>query len=426
MPSPLPADLSRLLERNLPAPLLQALRQALSIVGEMEVPCYLVGGPVRDLLLGRPVDDLDLVLEGDAVAVAERFAQTIGHPITRHTAFRTAKVLLGTPLQPFHIDFVTARSEHYPEPAALPVVRPSALEDDLRRRDFTINTLAISLTGAGPFRLIDLCGGLDDLEGRAIRILHERSFIDDPTRILRAARFAARLGFGVEERTRRLLVEAADAGMIDRTSPVRILHELWLTFEEPAPEAVLRRLHELGVLGHVLPGLDWTAELGGWIAAIGSRHPADERRLLILGLLAWSMVEPARRALLRRYPLTTAERRVVTEMAALDAALGTIMEHSLLPSELDRLLHGLSSTARAIGELVASPPVRAAFAHYRQALRPVRTLLTGDDLQALGISPGPRYRILLQDLRAAQLDGQVRTRAEAERWVRERPMDTHR
>ena len=418
MKRPPPTDLAAVLERDLPAPLLAALQQAAAVANALELPCYLVGGPVRDLLLERPVDDLDLVVEGDAPAVAERFAQLTGGELTCHDAFRTANVALTLEGERFHIDFVTARSEHYPQPAALPVVSPSTLHDDLRRRDFTINTLAVSLSAAIWGELVDVCGGLVDLERRSIRVLHDRSFVDDPTRMLRAARFATRLGFALEEHTRALLTEAAGAGMIERTSPARILHEFWLVLRESAPEAVFHLLQEQEVLPHIVQGLDWTVELTGQIAAVRASEPAEEaRQMLILGLVARSMPEPARHALVRRYPFTAAEQRLIAEMGELDRAIEVILRGSLRSSQLDRLLRNLSETALRVGEIVAPPAVRLDLACYRQALRPIRTLLNGDDLKALGIRPGPRYRMLLEGLREAQLDGEVATRPEAEQWI---------
>ena len=412
------ADLRARLERRLPAEALAALDQAVAIAREMGTASYLVGGPVRDLLLDLPVDDLDLVLEGDAIAVAERFLRAAGGTLTRHSAFGTAKVLLDNVPCPFHVDFVTARAEEYPQPAALPVVRPSTIKDDLLRRDFTINTLAVRLD-ASPLGLLDLCGGARDLDAGIIRVLHDRSFVDDPTRILRGARFAARLGFMIEPHTRSLIVDAVTAGMIERTSPIRILHELWLALQEPAPEQVFGLLHDLGVLPHVLPGMTWTMEAARQMAALPSTAiDAEKRRLLGLALFVHATPASARPALLRHYPLSAAERRTGDEVTRVEQAIEELGRRNLRPSELDRLLYGLDDTAYHLADLGAPSPAREVLRHYRDVLRPTPPLLTGDDLRAMQIPPGPAYRTLLQGLRAAQLDGEVPTREEAEAWVR--------
>lgn len=411
-------DLRTRLTRRLPAAALAALDQTVDIAHEMAMPDYLVGGPVRDLLLDLPVDDLDLVFQGDAIAVAERFVERMGGILTRHTAFGTAKVLVAAEDEPFHIDFVTARAEEYPHPAALPVVRPSTIEDDLLRRDFTINTLALRLDQA-PWQLIDLYGGVDDLQTGTLRILHDRSFVDDPTRIIRGARFAARLDFEIEPHTRALIVAALAANMIERTTPIRILHELWLVLEEPAPERVFGLLDELGVLEHVLPGVGWTTDAALRIAALASLDiSAEERRLLGLGLLVYATPEAERQDLLGRYPLSSAEQRIGDDVARIEQAIERLASQPLRPSELDRLLHGLDETAFLLAEQIAAPDVQDRLRYYRDVLRPSPPLLTGDDLRAMQIPPGPLYRTLLQGLRAAQLDGEVRTRPAAEAWVR--------
>lgn len=413
-----PADLRSALARALPPPVFGALAAAAELARAAEMPCYLVGGPVRDLLLGRPIDDLDLVFEGDAVAIAERFANQTGGKLTRHAAFGTANVTWQARDQTLDIDFVTARQERYPEPAALPLVQPSGIAADLLRRDFTINTLALDLRDPAAFTLLDLYGGRDDLRAGVIRVLHDRSFVDDPTRILRAARFAARLGFAVEPQTNTLIVEAVIGGMIERTSPPRILHELWLTFDEPKPQDVLRVLDTQGALPHIIPQLEWTAELAAKIAAVRTLDlPAEMRRLILLQLIASSLPEAGRQAFIRRYGFATMERRLIDEAARLPQIFRVLDQAPPRASELDQLLHSLSETTLTLGEIIASPAARARIEHYRRALRPARTLLTGDDLAALGIPPGPRYRTLLQELRAAQLDGLIRTRAEAEQWV---------
>lgn len=411
-------DLRARLARRLPAAARAALDQAVDIAREMEIAAYLVGGPVRDLLLDLPVDDLDLVFQGDAIAVAERFVERMGGILTRHTAFGTAKVLVEAKDEPFHIDFVTARAEEYPHPAALPVVRPSTIEDDLLRRDFTINTLALRLDQA-PWSLIDLYGGVDDLQTGTIRILHDRSFVDDPTRIIRGARFAARLGFEIDPHTRSLISAAIAANMIERTTPIRFLHELWLALEEPAPERVFGLLDELGVLEHVLPGVAWTTDAALLLAGLASLEiSSEERRLLGLGLLVYATPEAERQDLIARYPLSSAEQRIGEDVARIEQAIERLASDALRPSELDRLLHGLDETAFLLAEQVAAPDVQDRLRYYRDVLRPSPPLLTGDDLRAMQIPPGPLYRTLLQGLRAAQLDGEVGTRSAAEAWVR--------
>ena len=198
---------------------------------------YLVGGTVRDILLGVPSLDVDVVVEGDAVAVAGRLAEALGGSLTAHGRFGTAVVDRG---DGSHVDVVTARRETYPEPAALPVVEPGTIEDDLRRRDFTVNALAASLAPDGFGALVDPCGGRADLAAGTIRVLHERSFVDDPTRIVRAVRYESRFGFRMDAATETLARAAVDAGLLGLLTPTRLGDELVTLLAEDRDRGRLR------------------------------------------------------------------------------------------------------------------------------------------------------------------------------------------
>jgi tRNA nucleotidyltransferase (CCA-adding enzyme) len=407
----IPDDLEHALRNAMPSFIYEALAEARAIAHALDIPCYLVGGPVRDLVLGNPIEDLDLVFEGDALAVAERFAQRNGAELVRHLAFGTGKVTFDDAEQPFHVDFITARRETYPHPAALPVVVPSTLHDDLARRDFTINTLAIRL--AQPPVLIDQLGGIADLRAGLVRVLHDQSFTDDPTRILRGARFAARLGFKTEAHTAALARRAADAGMFERTTPVRILHEVWLAFREPAPERVFAILDEQGVLAHVFGGLRWRPEIAAAFGKARQLVVGEARRLVLLLLSLWWLAPDERGAVVDHYGFTAEERRLIAELDVLQDFITTAESVPMPSSALDRALRHLNDTTLVVGVIIAPPRARQMITQYRNVLRPTVTLLDGDDLRALGLPPGPRYRVLLEGVRAAQLDGAIRTRDEA-------------
>lgn len=411
---------------GLSGPAKTALEHVISIAQEMDIPCYLVGGPVRDLVLGHPIDDLDLVFEGNAISVAERFVATYGGSITRHSVFVTAKVepLLNLP-DSFHLDFITARTETYPEPATLPVVRPATLLEDLRRRDFSINTLALRLTAPHAFELVDLLGGIRDLEAGQIRILHAVSFVDDPTRILRAVRFAVRLGYRLEEATEAALIGAVQAEMLERTTPMRLLHELWLMLEEPAPQKVWELLQHYDAVRHLFPGLVWTPALSRILAAIRALpRTSQQRQLLSLGLLTWALPQASRQAALARYQWSSEQQHLIAQANDLTNLFAQLDVEGLRPSEIDRILRGTSDPILDLAELIAPPQGGTNIAFYRAELRPTPTLLSGDDIRRLGIRPGPHYRVLLEQLRAMQLDGQIKTRAEAEAWVmRQAPVE---
>ncbi len=401
------------LQTALSALQLKLLTAAASHAAAHDAQAWLVGGPVRDLLLGRPVTDLDIVIEGPAPAVAAALASAVQGRLIVHAAFGTATVQHPSGLS---LDLVTARRESYPHPAALPVVAPADLAADLARRDFTINTLALSLDAGSWAELRDPHAGQADLAAAVIRVLHPQSFQDDPTRILRAARFAARLGYTVEPGTTALIPAARPA--LAQTTPARLLHELRLLIREPQPAAALGWLGAWDVAAAL--DLTVTPQCAQWFSAaerLALAAPlADEVRL---GLLA-----AGARRWAARYPITASERRMIAGVAQIQA-LAPALELPVADAELDRLLQPVASEAALlVAEITApTPPVAAQLGRYRAALRPVKTLLSGDDLRRLGCAPGPRFRQLLAALRAAQLAGAVTTTADAERWVLAQPPD---
>jgi len=209
----------------------------------LRVSVRLIGGIVRDALLGLKSRDVDIVLEADAIDFAQGWAKVKGAVLKTHPRFGTATVYLKSGL---YVDFVTARRETYPTQGALPKVEPSTFEDDVVRRDFTINALAVQISGPEYGRMIDRCGGQEDLRNRVIRIFHDESFVDDPTRVLRAVRFERRFDFRLESLTRRLLKEALSEGLDGAVSPPRYFTEFRRFFSEPDPAGCLKRLDQLG------------------------------------------------------------------------------------------------------------------------------------------------------------------------------------
>jgi len=249
-------DLSRQIEEYLPRPLLKLVKQISRQGAKLDQKVYLVGGVVRDLLLGYPNFDLDLVVEGDAVKLAQQVTETGQARLLAHKRFGTAKLKYDD----FTLDLATARKETYARPGALPAVTPGTLIDDLIRRDFSINAMAMSLTTDNYGQLIDPYQGKNDLEHRLIRVLHSRSFSDDATRILRGVRYEQRFGFEFEAQTADLLER--DIPMLDTISGDRIRHELELILKEQRPERAIERLGELGVLARINSSLKGD----GWIA----------------------------------------------------------------------------------------------------------------------------------------------------------------
>ncbi len=415
------------LEQALPDAVLNLLRRVGRVAEEKGYALYVVGGFVRDLFLGLPNLDLDLVVEGDAIALAQDLAGQWGGRARSHRHFGTAKWILeearveGEGL-PRHLDFVTARTEFYKEPTALPTVEFSSLRHDLYRRDFTINTLAIGLSGAHYGRLFDFYGGLRDLERGLVRVLHNLSFIEDPTRILRAVRLEQRLGFSIEQRTLNLLRDALEQGLLERTTGERIRHELLLILEEEEPEHALARLDKLRILERLSPRLtwdDWLARRFPRVREMGAAGQVGNTTLplLYLATLFYRLSSHEVEEAIARYHFRARSSRLLREMLQLrQEVVPPLCAPEPLPrSRIYRLLHPFSLRAlRLLSLLEELPAVEGAVSLYLEELRTVRTILRGDDLRALGLTPGPLYRQILDALLAGRLDGQVRTRADEE------------
>src|SRR5512140_947682 len=287
----MPDNLAERMQAILPVQEWDLLQRVAAAAGKLAMPLYVVGGLPRDILLGNPSKDLDLVVEGRAQALAEALAEQYGGRVVVHRAFGTAKweLLVRGPRPQGDVpapgavqalDLITARSETYRQPAALPVVAPGTIVDDLRRRDFTINAIAIRLDGPHFGELRDDLGGRRDLEQRLVRALHPRSFVDDPTRMYRAVRYEQRYGFTIAEDTLRLLPEGR--GVVRSLSPQRIRHELDLMVDEAKAPSMLQRAAELGLLAAIHPSLGYdraaAERLGAAEKAPAVSVPAVPRR----------------------------------------------------------------------------------------------------------------------------------------------------
>ncbi len=428
---------------GLPPRLLDWLRQAGVSAEELGYRLYAVGGFVRDLILGVPNFDIDLVVEGDAIQLAQRLAERLGGHVSSHRRFGTAKWIVpdelrargnGNGLLPASLDFVTARTEFYEHPTALPTVERSTIKQDLHRRDFTINTLAIRLDSQRWGELLDFYGAKKDLDEGTIRVLHSLSFVEDPTRILRAARFEQRFGFTIEPRTEKLIADARD--LLARVSGERVRHEILLAMDEAEPEKVLCRLSDLGVLQVLQPELQcdgWLREkardLRAQVTLVQDARSQVPPHMAIsehasarlhLALVTYRLSGDALEQFIERFRLLKGDRDLLLEVARLRERLPRLTENSLPASGIVDLLDESSDEARLLMRVASdSWLVRQRLDQYQRRLRHVRSILQGDDLRRMGIQPGPIYGDILRRLRAGRLDGQISSRAEEEAIVKE-------
>jgi len=396
-------NLSGQIKKQLPAELVNFMQAAGKIALSQGQNLYLVGGVVRDLLLRKANFDLDLVLEGDAINLARQLHQPEAMKLTTHPHFGTAKLQWDK----WSVDLTTARSETYSQPGALPRVKPGSIESDLFRRDFTINAMAVHLNPNHYGELVDLYGGRDDLEHQLIRILHEKSFSDDATRIWRALRYEQRLDFKLEANTRKLL--RRDIPRLDTISGDRIRYELECIFKEELPEKVLRRAEELGVLAKLHPSLRGD----GWLAAKfkkarQSSAPDLPPIALYLSLWFYHLNSAEIEGLISQLRLPRRVAQPLSDSIKLKARLDSLADPGLKPSRVYWLLHGYSPVAITANWLASeSPTPRRHLELFRDKLRYVKPVLTGNDLLKMGIPPGPKIKEILDRLHEARLDGKV-------------------
>ena len=382
--------LDRLGELPAAAPLLPVLR------GMPDV--WLVGGAVRDLLLGGAPVDLDVVVVGDAAAVARALAERLGGELQEHDRFGTATVRAGGR----SYDVVRARAERYDRPGALPEVRPGTLAEDLARRDFTVNAVALSLDG----RLEAVPHAFDDLAARRLRVLHAASFRDDPTRLLRMVRYATRLGFAVEPETAGWAREAVDGGALETVTGTRIGGELRLLLREPSAEAALAELARWDGGDALVPGLSFDGELAARARAL---LPADGRPdLLLLAVATMRVAPPQLTAWLDELGFVARERDTVAGASGgarrLADRLGRLAGEAA-PSAVGALLRGSSPELAALAGALAGEEGAALVARWLERDRHVTLEIGGEDLRAAGVPQGVAIGRGLAAARDAKLDG---------------------
>ncbi len=380
------------------------------------LPLYLVGGPVRDAILGAQVKDLDFVLHGDAVVLARSLSEEMAWGLVVHPRFGTATLTF----QDAAIDIVTARRETYQTPGALPQVTPGSIADDLSRRDFSINALALPLFDSNP-RVLDQHHGLQDLEDGQVRVLHPASFTDDPTRILRAIRYEQRLGFRLQAQTEDLFRSALDNRAFDAVSGDRIRHELDKILQEVSPAPVLQRASELGVFQSIHPAWSKRLDFSQVGPLLEKAFPADDplRPLAYLAALAFPLPPDSAAQVLRRLNLPGRHAAVFRDAQTLRERGPALSLPSLSKSQLFQQLEGLHETAlKAVAAISPDPLIAQRLTEYLQELRFVRPALGGQAVVAMGVPPGPTVGHLIKKLRNARLDCKVQSEEEERQIVR--------
>ena len=427
--------IARMLAEAVPPARLALLRALTEEAGRVNLPIYVVGGFVRDLLLNRPSLDYDVVVEGDAIFFANQLAAHWGGRVVAHRRFGTAKWEIngvrekllaqldpdgqGASAQlPESLDLITARTEFYEQPAALPTVETSSIKMDLHRRDFTINTLALRLDGDHFGQIYDYWGGLSDLQKGQIRVLHALSFVDDATRLLRAVRFEQRFGFEIEPRTLGLMTESLP--LLDKLTGARIRHEINLILAEPHAALMLQRLSGLGILTAIHPELPWDADLRASLELVQRTEadpawalPAQLDNLNLIQVLRWqvwlgNLPQSAIHSIASRLRFKSNLKKLLLATSRLIHALPELDQAR--PSQVVHLCADAPHLAIYAAHLsTQDDEIKTLLWNYASQWAMVEPVTTGNDLKALGLPPSPAFSEILTALRDAWLDGKIHT-----------------
>ncbi len=429
------------------APEIKKLIELCSKTAEEEgFKAYLVGGFVRDLILGVPNLDLDIVVEGDGIKFAEELALRFKAGLVRHRRFGTATVTLGpnSKIDPSTslrvdgersrtIDIASAREECYPEPACLPSVKSGTVKDDLKRRDFSINAMAISLNQEDYGGLIDFFNGLDDLRYKKIRILHALSFIDDPTRILRAIRFEKRYNFRLEATTLKHLKEAVKLKMLEHVEPQRLRDELILVLKEEWPIKPIKRIQQLAGFSFIHPRLilaknnfqllQSARKQALWFKKAHPQRRTLEAWLIYLMALFEALKIKDIKAVLETFVFSKGEeKRIITCKKISKNFIHKLSKKEIKPSIIFHSLDSLSYEAILL--LKAKYKNKHFNKHIEDFLKiynSLRLSVTGHDLAKLGFKPGPQYQKIFLKLFNASLDGRIHNKEEELGFIKIKP-----
>ena len=405
-------NVSNIMAEQLPQPVNELLREAGRVAAKRNYKAYAVGGFIRDLILRRPTLDIDIVVEGEGIQFAKDFAESYGARVRSYKKFGTAVVIFP---DGFKIDVATARLEYYEYPAALPTVELSSLKLDLYRRDFTINTLAVELSPGRFGQLIDYFGAQRDFKDKAIRVLHNYSFVEDPTRVFRAIRYEQRLGFRIGKHTANLIVNAVKMDLLVQLSGRRLTNELKLILSEENPAPEIKRMDEYKLLPFLHPDMVYGPSMErllqeiravmAWYDLSFIGNGCDRWLVYLLALADPLSLEGLEQFCSRmEFPPRLTSWLLEGRTKAISVAQGFYRNHDLKPSATYRLLEGLDAEwLLFIMAKTQQDETRRAISLYFRNLKEVRSDLGGKDLKSMGISPGPVYRQILDQL----LDGRL-------------------
>ncbi len=416
--------ISSLIQERFPSFIVNLLQTTGEMADEIDMNAYLVGGSVRDLLRGEQNLDIDIVIEGDGIRFAGELSRRLHGKLRIHDAFQTAKITeirfpisdSRLPISHFIMDIATARTEYYEKPATLPKVETSSIKKDLYRRDFTINTLAVKLNKKDFGTLIDFFGAQRDIKEKTIRVLHNLSFIEDPTRAFRAVRFSERFGFKISKHTQNLIKSALRFNLFDKLSGARLYDELLLTFHETEPVRALKRLSDYGLLKVIHPELKFSEQFGSlfqkihdtisWYNLLFLEKRIDTGTLCLMTFVSFLQKDQQELTLKR---LSTPSKTRETILKRLESAKD--VADSLNPDDPVNIYHTLKGlNVEALLFVMAKSEnrkIQKAISRYLIELKDIKPELTGNDLKGMGIAPGPVYSEIFEKIIDNRLSGKI-------------------
>jgi len=418
-------NIALLLKEKFPPEMYDLLKLAGEVADQLGINAYLVGGTVRDMLRGEENLDIDIVAEGDGISFAKELGKRLNAKVKTHERFGTAKIIADK----VKLDIATARTEYYESPAALPKVETSSIKKDLYRRDFTINTLAVKLNARDFGLLIDFFGGQRDLREKIIRVIHNLSFIEDPTRAFRAVRFSERFGFKLSKHTENLIKSTIKMDMFNRLSGSRLYEELLIAFAETEPVETLKRLSEFGLLKIIHPGLAFNADLESalqsmfetlaWFDLLFLEERPDRGILYLMALLS-GLDDEERKAAVER--LSAPPKISSMIMKGISHSKEILRKLPLSnPVDLYRLLRDVNLETLLFSMAVGRDKQKQkSISRYLIELRKIKPVLKGNDLKKMGVQPGPLYSKLFEELLDEKLMGRLKNKEDEEAFIKRR------
>jgi len=388
------------------------LDKIINITSQKNIKCYLVGGAVRDIILGERPKDLDFVVEKEGETISSEIALAINGEVLNNSEFGTSKLSVKKSIY----DIANSRSELYAHPGALPKVTKNSIDKDLWRRDFSINAIAFELTDNKYWQILDPTGGVADISNGTIRVLHDKSFVDDPTRIFRAVKYSIRFGFSINEKTKRLIGNSIKSNHINKVSGNRILSEISQILEEDNIKSNIQLLSSLGAFSSIHPNFKIEEALFDKLNQLNQSDKQDKS--MLLSLLFSDIKSENIDEICQRLDINRKTSQILHDIQTIKQNINALSKNTIINSELMMLLDKLNIQALSSMQLISkNETLRKNLSNFIDNLRFIEPKITPNEIISIGVPPGPQIGNLLTDIRFAVADGILKTLDDEKRFV---------